>query len=88
MSAADSGQYRKITAKELLFFVFLLVVCVVGSVGIFWFAVGVESGNRIIKGFMQSLMGNAVGIVAVLLVFNILLVVYYSKVLKGRKDKA
>jgi hypothetical protein len=71
--------YRKFTPKDLVFFVFLLIVCVIGSVGIFWFAVGVESGNRIIEGFMKSLLNNAVGIVAVLLLCNVFLVLYYKK---------
>jgi hypothetical protein len=74
-----SGQYKKVTPREIVFFAFLLILCVAGSVGIFWFAVGVESGNRIMEGFMRSLLDNAVGIVGILLLFNIFLVLYYSK---------
>jgi hypothetical protein len=71
--------YKKFTPKELAFFVFLLVLCAAGSIGIFWFAVGVESGNRIMEGFMRSLLHNAVAIVIILLMFNILLVWFYSR---------
>jgi hypothetical protein len=74
-----NDSYKKFTPKDLAFFVFLLALCAAGSVGIFWFAVGVENGNRIIEGFMRSLLGNAVGIVVVLLLFNVFLVFYYSK---------
>ena len=76
---SQTGPYKKFTAKEALFFVFLLVLCVAGSVGIFWFAVGVENGNTIMKSFLKSLLDNAVGIVVILLLFNLFLVVYYSK---------
>lgn len=62
-----------------MFFAFLLAVCVAGSVGVFWFAVGIENGNVIMKNFFKSLLDNAVGIVAILLLFNLFLVVYYSK---------
>ena len=71
--------YKKITPKDALFFAFLLAVCVVGSVGIFWFAVGIENGNTIMKNFFKALLDNAVGIVIILLLFNLFLVVYYSK---------
>jgi hypothetical protein len=74
-----TGPYKKVTPRDILFFAFLIVVCVLGSAGIFWFAVGIESGNRIMEGFMRSLLGNAVGIVVALLLFNIFLVFFYSK---------
>ena len=73
------GPYRKVTPREIVFFCFLTALCVAGSVGIFWFAAGIENGNRIMKGFMQSLLHNAVGIVIALLLFNVFLVIYYSK---------
>ena len=76
---AQEKQFRKFTLGELAFFMFLLIVCIAGSIGIFWFAVGIENGNRIIEGFMQSLLRNAAGIVVVLLLFNIILALYYSK---------
>ena len=73
------GPYKKFTQKDILFFVFLLFICVAGSVGIFWFAVGIENGNVIMKNFLRALLDNAVGIVAALLLFNLFLAVYYSK---------
>jgi hypothetical protein len=75
----QSGPYKKVTPGEILFFVFLFVLCIAGSAGIFWFAVGIENGNRIMQGFLRSLLDNAAGIVTVLLLFNIFLVLYYSK---------
>ncbi len=74
-----AGRYKKFTAKDVLFFVFLFVLCGAGSVGFLWFAVGMESGNVIIKNFLKSLLDNAVGIVIVLLLLNIFLALYYSK---------
>jgi hypothetical protein len=76
---APERPYKKFSPKELAFFLFLLVLCVAGSIGIFWFAVGIESGNRIMEGFMRSLLDNAVAIVAVLLLFNLFLVFWFSK---------
>lgn len=76
---AQIGPYKKFTIKDALFFAFLFVICVVGSVGFLWFAVGMENGNVIIKNFLKSFLDNAVGIVAVLLLFNIFLAIYYSK---------
>lgn len=75
----EPARIKKIIPEDALFFVFLLAVCVAGSVGIFWFAVGIENGNAIMKSFMKSLLDNAVGIVIILLLFNLFLVVYYSK---------
>ena len=75
----QTGLYKKVTSKDILFFAFLFVLCVAGSVGILWFAVGIENGNVIMKSFFKSLLDNAVGIVVILLLFNLFLVVYYSK---------
>ena len=71
--------YKKITSKDAVFFILLFILCVVGSIGIFWFAVGIENGNVIMKNFLRSLLDNAVGIVAALLLFNVFLVFYYSR---------
>lgn len=76
---AGSSPYKKFTYKEVLFFLFLFILCVAGSVGIFWFAVGIENGNRIIQNSLKALLDNAVGIVVILLLFNLFLAVYYSK---------
>lgn len=73
------GLYKKITPQDALFFIFLFVLCVAGSAGIFWFAVGIENGNAIMKSFMKSLLDNAVGIVIILLLFNLFLVLYHFK---------
>lgn len=71
--------YKKFSTRDALFFMFLFIVCVIGSVAVLWFAVGVENGNRIVKDFMRALLDNAVGIVAALILFNVFLVFYYSK---------
>jgi|CXWL01.1.fsa_nt_gi hypothetical protein len=75
----ELGPYKKFTQKDIIFFVFLFVVCIAGSVGIFWFAVGINNGNVIMKNFLKALLDNAAGIIAALLLFNLFLAVYYSK---------
>ena len=79
VTMAQIGPYKKFTTKDAIFFAFLFVVCVAGSIGIFLFAVGIENGNAIIKTFLKSFLDNAIGIVGALLLFNIFLAVYYSK---------
>lgn len=73
------GTHKKFSPRDAVFFALLIIICVAGSVAVLWFAVGVESGNQIIKDFMRALLDNAVGIVLALILFNILLVMFYSK---------
>lgn len=73
------GPYKKFSPRDAVFFAFLFIICVAGSVAVLWFAVGVESGNQIVKDFMRVLLENAVWIVLALILFNIFLVMSYSK---------
>lgn len=79
MARDSKGKYKKFTAYDILFFCFLFILCVAGTVGFMWFAVGIESGNVIMKNSLKALVDNAPGIVIVLLVFNMLLALFYSK---------
>lgn len=74
-----NGTYKKFSARDAVFFAFLFIICVAGSVAVLWFAVGLENGNVIVREFLRSLLDNAVGIVVALILFNIFLVLYYSK---------
>ena len=56
--------------KDLIFFVFLFLVCIIGSVGIFLFAVGIETGHPIIIAAMRSLLDNFYLVFFSLLFFN------------------
>lgn len=76
---ASNGKYKKFTASDVMFFIFLLAICVVGTVGFMWFVVGIENGNAVMKNSLRALAKNAPSIVIALLVFNVLLVYFYSR---------
>lgn len=73
------GPYKKFSLYDIVFFVFLLVLCIAGTIGFMWFAVGIENGNKIMTNFLKSLLKNSVGIVAALIIFNFFLAYFYSK---------
>lgn len=73
------GPYKKFTVKDVLFFVFLTLICIIGTVGFMWFAVGIGNGNRIMTGFLKNLLRNSIGIVIMLIIFNVALAYFYSK---------
>ncbi len=75
----SKGKYKKFTLYDVLFFCFLFVLCVAGTVGFMWFVVGIENGNSIMKGSLKALVDNALVIVAVLIVFNVFLALFYSR---------
>lgn len=75
----SKGKYKKFGAYDVLFFCFLFVLCVAGTVGFMWFAVGIENGNIIMKNSLKALIDNAPGIVLVLLFFNVFLALFYSR---------
>lgn len=76
---ASNGKYKKFTASDVLFFLFLLAICVAGTIAFMWFAVGIENGNTVMKNSLKALVENAPAIVIALLVFNFLLVFIYSR---------
>ncbi len=75
----SKGKYKKVSLYDILFFCFLFLLCGAGTVGFMWFAVGIEKGNVIMKNSLKVLIDKAPGIVIVLLVFNVLLGLLYSK---------
>ena len=64
--------------KDLFFFIFLFVLCLLGSIGIFFVAVGLENGNRIVEGAMKALLAHALWIFALFILLNIALVLLYT----------
>ena len=67
------------TFKDFIFFLTLFVVCIVGSIGIFIFAVGLESGNAIVVGAMKALLDNFYLIFFSLLLFNLFIFLIYKR---------
>ena len=65
--------------KDIIFFAAMFVLCILGSIGIFIFAVGIESGNRIIVGAMQSLLDNFYLVFFSLLFFNVVIFYIYKQ---------
>ena len=68
--------------RHIVFFTVLFTACILGSIGIFIFAVGLETGNRIVNFTMKTLIENAT---VVLLLFSLFNVVVFWVYLKGRK---
>ena len=64
--------------KDLIFFTFLFVVCIAGSVGIFLFAVGLDTGHPIVVGAMKALLENFYLVFFSLLFFNVILFYIYK----------
>ena len=71
--------------SDFLFFLFLFVACLLGSFGILIFAVGLETGNKIIQTVMQSLLDQASVVIILFLVFNLIIVGFYKIMVSKRK---
>lgn len=66
-------------ANRIIFFTVLFTACVLGSVGIFIFAVGLETGNRIVSFTMQTLLENATVVFVLFGIFNTIVFWIYMK---------
>ena len=64
---------------DLIFFIFLFATCIAGSVGIFLFAVGMESGHPIVVGAMKALLDNFYLVFFSLLFFNVVIFYIYKQ---------
>ncbi len=76
-------EYQKPTLQNIVFFIFLFVTCVLGSIGIFIFGVGMETGNRIVSDVMTLLVANAGWVFGLFGLFNVMIWLIYRK---GRRQ--
>ena len=70
--------------RHLVFFTILFAACILGSMGIFIFAVGLETGNRVVNFTMKTLIENATVILLLFGLFNLIVFwVYLTHKKKG-----
>ncbi len=74
---------QSLVANRWIFFTILFAACILGSVGIFIFAVGLETGNRIVNFTMKTLIEHATVVFVLFGIFNALVFWVY---MKGRKN--
>lgn len=65
--------------QHAVFFTILFTACIVGSIAIFLFAVGLETGNRIVNFTMRTLLENSLIVVGLVIVFNAAVFLVYLK---------
>lgn len=73
---------QKPTLANSIFFTILFISCLLGSIGIFIVAVGIETGNRIVVDTMTKLIANAGWVIALFGIFNVCVWLVYRKGLK------
>ena len=59
--------------QNIVLFTVLFVSCIVGSIAIFLFGVGMETGNPIVRNVMTVLVENVFLVLAVFVLFNVLM---------------
>lgn len=75
---------EKSPKQNIVFFTILFTACILGSIGIFIFAVGLETGNKIVNFTMKTLIENAAIVFILFGVFNaIVFWIYMSNKKKG-----
>jgi hypothetical protein len=75
---------EKTSKQNVVFFAILFTACILGSIGIFVFAVGLETGNRIVNFTMKTLIENVVVILILFGIFNaIIFWIYMTHKKKG-----
>src|SRR5690242_4813612 len=79
MSQGNRQSKETSPKQNIVFFTILFAACILGSIGIFIFAVGLETGNRIVNFTMQTLIENAMVILALFGIFNALVFWIYLK---------
>jgi hypothetical protein len=72
-------------AHNLLMFIIMFSLCIIGSIGIFVFAVGMETGDKIVESMMTSLIEHAAYVIGLFVLFNLLILGMYWK-RKGTKS--
>jgi hypothetical protein len=70
---------EKSPKQNVVFFSILFAACILGSIGIFIFAVGLETGNRIVNFTMTTLIENAAAILVLFGLFNAFVLGIYLK---------
>ena len=84
MSQGNRPTKEKSPQQNVVFFSILFAACILGSIGIFIFAVGLETGNRIVNFTMKTLLENALVILVLLGLFNaFVLGMYFQNKKKG-----
>ena len=80
MSQGTTNQLEEKSPKQnIAFFTILFAACILGSIGIFIFAVGLETGNRIVNFTMKTLIENAMIVFILFGLFNAVVVWVYMK---------
>ena len=74
-------------ANPIVFFTILFTACILGSIGIFIFAVGLETGNRIVNFTMRALIENAAMVFVLFGIFNALVLWVYASNKKKNNTK-
>ena len=70
---------EKTPKQNVVFFTILFTACILGSIGIFIFAVGLETGNRIVNFTMKTLIENVMIILVLFGTFNAVILGIYLK---------
>jgi hypothetical protein len=78
MSQGTNTQ-EKSPQQNVVFFTILFTACILGSIGIFIFAVGLETGNRIVNFTMKSLIEHAAIVLTLFGLFNVVVFLVYLK---------
>ena len=65
-------------ARNFCMFALMFVTCLLGSVAIFVFAVGMETGNKVSNAMMSYLVANATLVLAAFVFFNVFVFFVYT----------
>ena len=69
----------KSTAHNFVAFMIMFASCIIGSIAIFCFAIGMETGNRIVTSMMAALVEHAAYVIGLFILFNIVIIGMYWK---------
>jgi hypothetical protein len=79
MPKGTTSPQEKSPKQNAVFFAILFTACILGSIGIFIFAVGLETGNRIVNFTMKTLIENAAIVFILFGIFNLIVFGIYVK---------
>ena len=57
-------------SRDLIFFTVLFLACIIGSIAIFLFGVGMETGDPIVRNVMKVLVANSFWVFVAFMLFN------------------